>query len=317
MLTEYQIETDLSEKQIEADVASYFGRLSPLFGKTLRLLDIDEQLTGADKRYYQRGVAYFFQFKKPIGLKSTTSLKLPAKPRKNESKLMAIRRFRDANNLDQTPYSVCFPLHGDALTPVNQLQHNILFAHEKPPHSRAMYVCPTVLNSHAYVNAMHVPVWRRPFVHPFERLATRNVLAGTAKFALETAPFLRGHATVVPHVPVASHDHYYSFSIHATDYAFHSPELIGSYRPSRLSDFLGAELRRIALEPDSVASLDVLARRIYESSTEAMTLQVAPPDRQDPIEWIQRYGIELRARFGIRQMLLLVNPDEMNSPWEG
>lgn len=310
MTVSYEIPSGFLEKQIEADVAGYFGYMSPLFGKRLRLLDVNEQVTGADKKHYRNGVAYFFQFKKPIGLKSTSDLKLPIGKRKNESKLMEIRRFRDANSLDQTPYSICFPLHGDAATPVNELQHNVLHGYEMPPHSRAMYVCPTSLNYKEYEESLSEPIWRRWRGNPFLYHQGQTVWGLGAASEIFSAPFLRGHATVIPHVQVTSHDHYYSFSKHATDIAFHSPEIL-TQGPARLSDFLQTEIMRIFREAEATIPIAGLAQKLYEQSLSWAQDRISYPNDNDPLEWIQQHGKILRERFGVRQVIVLADEERL------
>lgn len=306
MATSYQIISDLAEKQIEADVANYFGRLSPFFGKSLRVLNVNEQVTGADKQYKTKGIAYYFQFKAPIGLKSAASSKIPAKPRKNESKMMGIRRFRSANGLLDHPYSICFALHDNEPPTPNLLQHNVLFAHEFPPFSRAMYVCPTVLTEDEYVEEMHVPWWRRPFSRPFYRYEERALRVAGLCQSLSAAPFLRAHATIVPHATVASADHYYSFSRFATDYAFHSPMAIGDGDPNRLSDVLSKQIESIYSDPDSVPRLDDLANRMYSMAREnRLDISVDPPGQQNAIAWLQDYGRKIKSLYGLRQVILM------------
>ncbi|HEY3431394.1 MAG TPA: hypothetical protein VGK09_02490 [Rhodocyclaceae bacterium] len=318
MVTNYQIESDLTEKQIEADVSNYFGRLSPFFGQSLRLLDINEQLTGADKLHKTRGIAFYFQFKAPIGLKSVAAQKLPVVPRKNESKLMGIRRFRYSNKLQDSPYSICFGLHDNEPPTVNQLQHNVLFAHENPPVSRAMYICPTVLLEDEYVQQMHLPWWRRPLAHPFYRHEARQLMVGAICHELSRAPFLRAHATVIPHASVTSADHYYSFSKHATDYAFHSPMVFGDDVPRRLSDFLSKQVEGIYSNIDSVPRLTDLVKRISAAARDYLpNAQVGALEPGNEIALLQAYGQQIKRMYGIRQVIALVD-DRLNmEDWRG
>lgn len=313
-MTNYQLESNLTENQIEADVATYFGRLSPFFGQSLRLLNINEQATGADKLHKTRGIAYYFQFKAPIGLKSAASLKLPITARKNESKLMGIRRFRHSERLEESPYSICFGLHDNKPPTVNQLQHNVLFAHEKPPFSRAMYVCPTELSEKSYVDEMQLPWWRRPFARPFHRDEARQLIVGQACHALSTAPFLRAHATVIPHALVTSADHYYSFSKHATDYAFHSPMVVDNGDPRRLSDFLSKQVEGIFADDESTALLGDLVKQIYTGEREnILGIQLDLPELGNEITWLQSYGKEIKRKYGIRQIIALVDNRDFNN----
>lgn len=318
MVPSYQLESNLAEKQIEADVATYFGRLSPFFGKSLRVLNVNEQITGADKQHKTKGIAYYFQFKAPIGLRSAASLKIPVKPRKNESKLMDIRRFRNLNGLLDEPYSVCFALHDNEPTTPNLLQHNVLFAHEIPPFSRAMYVCPTVLSEEEYVETMHVPWWRRPFSRPFYRHEERMLRVASISQNLSAAPFLRAHATIVPHASVASASHCYSFSKYATDYAFHSPMVIDEGDPGRLSDVLSKQVESIYSDLESVPRLDDLARRIYAVARESnLDIQIDEPVQGDAISWLQDYGRRIKRAYGLRQIILLVDERLDNDEWLG
>jgi hypothetical protein len=308
MVTSYQIESDLTEKQIEADVSNYFGRLSPFFGQSLRLIDINEQLTGADKQHKTKGVVYYFQFKAPIGLKSVADQKLPVAARKNESNLMGIRRFRHSNKLEDQPYSVCFGLHDNKPLTISQLQHNVLFAHESPPFTRALYICPTVLNEVEYAQKMQMPWWRRPFASPFYDHEERTIAIGAVCHDLSAAPFLRAHATIIPHATVTSADHHYSFSKHATDYAFHSPLIVDDGDPRRLSDFMAKQVGDIYSNLDSVPRLEEVAKRISDNVQLYLpNTQIGKPELGNEITWLQDYGREIKKAYGIRQIIASVD----------
>ncbi len=98
MSASYVIEGDLTEDQIEADVAQYPGwRAHDL---PFRVHDVNEQLTGADKMCDVVDPIYI-QFKKSTGLHSVESL--PIKPRSSESALQEIRRFRAGHDLPDNP----------------------------------------------------------------------------------------------------------------------------------------------------------------------------------------------------------------------
>ncbi|MGT2514561.1 hypothetical protein ACVOMT_10265 [Sphingomonas panni] len=70
MSASYVIEGNLSEKQIEADVAKYFGWCA--WGLPFDLRDVDEPLTGADK-LSNVTVPIYAQFKKSTGLRRPTA----------------------------------------------------------------------------------------------------------------------------------------------------------------------------------------------------------------------------------------------------
>jgi hypothetical protein len=308
MTSSYQLISELSEKQIEADVASFFGYMTPIFGKRLKLIDVNEQLTGADKADLTKGRAYFFQFKKPIGLQSTAKLPIPLVPRKNESKLMNVRRFRQHHLLGDFPYSLSFALHGEKTTPVNELQHNVLFQYEQPDLSRAMYICPTTLKIDEYDKLLSVPFWERFWSSPYMGTRYQTVHGLNACSQVSRCPFLRGHVTVVPHTQVTSPDHYYSFAKNGGDIAFHSPTII-TRESSRLSDFLHNELRKFILSPGELPSLVEVAQRVYKISAQIFDREIAPPSSDNSLEWLQSHGKILLEKYSIRQVIIAGNID--------
>src|ERR1043166_7563288 len=123
----YYIRSNLSEKQVEADVAAYLGWCTPVGDEPpFRLLDVDETITGADK-LFNIGTAIYMQFKKSDGLHPTTTVST----RKNKSQLEEIREFRHQQQLEDNP-SLFFQLRAKATT-ANDFQHNVLLAYERPP----------------------------------------------------------------------------------------------------------------------------------------------------------------------------------------
>ena len=113
-MTKYQIKSNLSEKQIEADVAGYFGYCSK--SAPFRLLDTDELKTGADKEditLENNGGLIYIQFKKSEGLRAVSEIQLSN--RKNRCKLEDIREFRCRNGLDDNP-TLYFKLRNKAKT---------------------------------------------------------------------------------------------------------------------------------------------------------------------------------------------------------
>jgi len=301
----FRIASEMSEKQIEADVSNFFGHYSSHFG-SFRLLDVDEQLTGADKQMNWRTVAYFFQFKRPIGLTPLTTV-----PRKQSKQpLMRVRVFRHQNLLDQHPYSVCFELRDrrDSGTP---FQHNVLLRYEQPPISRAIYVCPLSLTEADYVRSMRDDA--HDFDFPFWDWRHQWVLHGEyVARAAERSPFLRGHVSIVPHEEVSSAAHHYSFSKQGTDVAFHQPRLLQA-RPSRLSDFVAKEIRRFAANPELMVSVDHLATTLFEAAQGWSDGALANPgEQEDKIAWLEGHGRLLSSVHGIRQMVALVGNETEN-----
>jgi len=55
-------DSDLSEDQIEADVTSYLGYITPFWSRRFGLKAVDEQLYGSDK-LFDRFVPIYLQFK--------------------------------------------------------------------------------------------------------------------------------------------------------------------------------------------------------------------------------------------------------------
>lgn len=297
----YEIQVELSEKQIEADVAHYFGYVSASLGQLghFRLLDIDEQLYGADKGFVDGAVAYYLQFKKPCVLRpvsaqeALTALPASASPKQH------IRRFRRVEQLEQEPYSVCFQLHDKAKT-ATDFQHNILRRYESPPLTRAMYVCPLAFKHEDYVASMRSS-W--PDVYPFLYRGAQWIRDGAfAVHAASFIPYLRGHAAIVPHADVTSAAHYYSFSRHATDIAFHSPERLYP-GPSRLSDVVVAEMVRY---PEARRPLPELVAYLRDIASTWIAASGTPqPELEDPIAWLGWHGRTLHRLFGIRQVVAL------------
>ena len=69
----FKIESELNEKQIESDVASYLGYVTPLWSRRFRLISVNEQATGADK-LFRRFIPIYLQFKVSQGLNPKASI---------------------------------------------------------------------------------------------------------------------------------------------------------------------------------------------------------------------------------------------------
>ncbi|GMU10065.1 hypothetical protein [Corallococcus caeni] len=300
----YKIESEFLEDQVEKDVANYLGYISRLFGPRFRLLQVDEAITGADGQFNWSGKAFYLQFKKPTGLKNPAVAAIPNVPRKNESELQNIRRFRQAQSLADSPYSLCFELRRKAKT-ATEFQHNVLLSYENPPASRALYVCPTAFTRADYEQAIGGGfLWRffgRFFEAPFT-FADYEIVSNHVRHQVQSAPFLRGHAAIVPHTKVTTADHWYSFSIHGSDIAFHSPEVVRR-GVSRLSDFISEEIAA-ARTFDSLLPLDRLVASLREKANRWAGDTLA--NEEEGLDWLQAHGRMLRQQHGIRQMVVLV-----------
>ncbi|MEM8325039.1 hypothetical protein Q4S25_17375, partial [Morganella morganii] len=289
MTTKYLIESNLSEKQIEADVATFFGMctIATKSVKAFRLLDIDEQKTGADK-LFDCATPIYMQFKKSRGLRSVHEVSISS--RKNRSKLEDIRNFRDINNLEQNP-SLYFKLHKKAKT-ANELQHNILLSYENPPWSRAIYVAPLLLDKDAYYNALCKSAPRiihTPFFDLNYSIHQRNWIS---YFGL--APFLKEHISIPPHERVSNDNHYYAYSESGVDISWHSPQVI-KQEPSRLSDFYNNLFNTVINNEEAMLPQKELAERINRISTEFGY----QPDKNDdsPISNLKKHGDWLRETY--------------------
>lgn len=301
----YELVVELSEKQVEADVAAYFGHVSALAGEygRFRLLDVNEQLTGADKKFEWDATTYFLQFKKPQALIPMSAPEAVKALRANADTKQIIRKFRYDNSLESDPYALCFKLRVKAST-AHDFQHNILLSFEAAPSSRAMYVCPLEISSARYVDLLRQGDWPD---FPFFFRPFQWILEGRhAAFVARTIPFLRGHMAIVPHKRVDSSSHYYSFSSTATDLAFHSPELLAK-GPIRLADFVADEWLRIYREQSPMENvLETIARLrrnipVWDLDGTVNSLDSDLP----PLEWLQWHGRRLLDKTGIRQFVLL------------
>lgn len=220
-------DSELSEDQVEADVSSYLGYVTPLWARRFRLLSVDEQVTGAD-RLLNRFVPIYLQFKVSEGLKPLSfnfSLSSPNRP------LQKIRDFRRSNGINADP-TLYFRLRNIAKT-ATDFQHNILMSFHQPPRQFAMYVAPLTLSIDEYNDNLRASLIDRlftidPFFYREERVFTRTI-----RNYLGIVPFLRGHVSIPPHERVITSEHYYSYSKSGANIAWHSGEkLKGDFRLS-------------------------------------------------------------------------------------
>src|SRR4051794_27372127 len=112
-------ESSLSEDQIEADVASFLGYVTPQWSSRLRLIAVNEQITGADK-LFNRFLPLYLQFKVSEGLVPLSRKPFFSSP----FPLQKIRLYRFNNHLSGDPI-LYFRLREKAKTAVD-FQHNQL-----------------------------------------------------------------------------------------------------------------------------------------------------------------------------------------------
>ena len=209
-------DSDLSEAQVEADVASYLGYITPFWSPRFQLKSVNEQLTGADK-LFDRFIPLYLQFKvseglKPLGFNFTLSS--PNLP------LQSIRNFRRQNSINTDP-TLYFRLREKAPT-ASDFQHNILLSLNLPPRQFAFYIAPLTLSITEYNDSLKASLFDRLFTYDPFRFRDEFRFSGIAKDSIGLMPFLRGHVSIPPHETVTTAEHYYSYSKAGTNIAWHS-----------------------------------------------------------------------------------------------
>ncbi|TSJ46642.1 hypothetical protein [Fluviicola chungangensis] len=223
----YRIQSELSEDQIEADVASYLGYITPFWSRRFQLNAVDEQLTGADK-LFKNFKPIYLQFKVSEGLKNLPRGFQLLSPNRD---LQSIRVFRRREELSRNP-TLYFRLRNKAKT-ANDFQHNILLSLHNPPIQYALYVAPLSLTIEEYNKSLKQSFLERLFIiDPFDYRPI-GITSSIRKRYLGLNPFLRGHISIPPHEVITTSNHYYSYSKSGSDLAWHSGEsLKGDFRLS-------------------------------------------------------------------------------------
>lgn len=299
----YLIRGSLSEPQIESDLAAYFNWCTPIdLNSPFRLIAVNEQLTGADKRF-DSGCAIYMQFKKSTGLHPSWAM--PISRSKTRSRMEDIREFRALNGLEENP-SLFFQLRKKAEKAFH-LQHNVLLAHEVKGRSRAFYVAPLELDKSKYYKVLlsdefrfsGEPIWFRRNLAIRERTLVRY---------LNFSPYLREHVAITPHERVQDHEHFYSYSQTGTDICWHSPQIVGA-GPSRLSDVMSSIVNGVITgRGESITGVAQLLDATLEIS-ERIGLEV--PRAKTSWERMAAYGQELAANYNIRQFLLIADSERL------
>lgn len=247
----FKIDSQLSENQIESDVSSYLGYITPIWSrKRFRLISVDEQLTGADK-LFNRFVPIYLQFKVSQGLNPNATIVQRAlnKPLAN------IITYRKNNALSGNPI-LYFPLRRQAKTAID-LQHNILFKLNDPPLQYSLYIAPLTLEIAEYDKLLDAGWFMRFFpLNPFSQREFEIHDTGLrSNLILGLNPFLKHHVSIPPHTLVNTHNHHYSYSMSAGDVAWHggkvfnddfrlSNQLLKIYNNSYFRDDFGMTLER-------------------------------------------------------------------------
>lgn len=291
-MSRYEIKANLSEKQIESDVSGFFGWMSK--GSPYRLLDIDEQLTGADKKFYDSGFAFFMQFKVSKGLEPAS--KITPSTRRNRSPLESVREFRQKHGLEDDP-TLYFGLRAMAKN-ATDFQHNILMEYANQKFSQAFYVAPLHLDKDEYYNCLFDSA-NRFRAHPYDykryKLYRRDWMSHVGN-----VPFLKEHVSIVPHERVSTHKHHYSYSGTGCGIGWHSPEVI-SERPNRLSDVLKKEINSCIVE-NRLLNLYELSEKLVKDFD-----QEARQQHDEPLERIQDWARKIYSQHRVRMFLFLGN----------
>lgn len=308
-LPPYKINSNLSEKQIEADVATYLGWCSKWL--PFRLLDVDEQATGADK-LFDVTVPIYIQFKKSFGLRPLSAISRTSGP---EGPLQGIRRFRARHKLADNP-TLYFQLREKAKTAVD-FQHNVLFANHQPQRSYAIYVAPLILDRDVYYSDLCAGP--RDLESPWmwqqgKMLTDWGPTSWLSRYDVQ--PFLRKHVSIAPHQRVDTHKHYYAFSEVGDDVSWHSPTPIDG-GPFRLSDFLTQRTRELLNGGSGLPS----PNDGLTAAVEALSLLNLNFDDilsgENAFEKLRSYGRWLHKNFAIRQFLLCSSSKRLQSAKRG
>ncbi|MCF1464602.1 hypothetical protein FS827_25295 [Agrobacterium vitis] len=304
MSPSYLLKSQLSEKQIEADVSFYLGWCSN--DMPFRLLDIDEQETGADKLSTVT-VPIYIQFKKSQGLQPLPPQQL--KRRVVEDKMQSVRRFRRDNMLSDDP-TLFFGLRAMA-EHASDFQHNILLDHHRPESSHAIYVAPLHLDKERYfvdllTGKRHLDdpwIWKRA-----ELLSDVGLRAWLSRYAFQ--PFLRNHISIAPHERVSTHRHFYAFSASGDEVSWHSPSVVPG-GPFRLSDFMTSRVRQMIAGTGDLPSPEQ-ALGVCEYVAERYNFDI-PGLRSSgtAFDRLRHYGRWLHKAHDIRQILLCADREKI------
>ncbi|SDG32213.1 hypothetical protein SAMN04487996_117148 [Dyadobacter soli] len=293
----FRLRSQLSENQIESDVASYLGCITPIWSARFRLISVNEQLTGADK-LFNRFLPIYMQFKVSQGLKPERSFT----DRIVRTPLTRIIQYREENNLSGNPI-LYFQLRRQARM-ATDFQHNILFKLNQPPDQFSLYIAPLTLNDSEYYKLMHPKWYMRlspfdPFLHRelavHDAVIRKNILLGNN-------PFLRHHISIPPHTLVDTHEHHYSYSQTGGDVAWHGGEL-------RQGDFrLSTQMNRILNYFYNSSNIgftaESFAEFIVKFRQENGMSEYTGRDNDARVDTIRNFAYQLLQQYGITLMLL-------------
>lgn len=217
----FKIESELNEDQIEKDVASYLGYVTPLWSRRFRLISVNEQTTGADA-LFRRFIPIYLQFKVSQGLNPKANIL----ERFKKYPLANIIKFRKQNELGGNPI-LYFQLRKMA-NRATDFQHNILFRLNNEPNQFALYVAPLTLELDEYEKKMNQDWYRRYLrLEPFNSRNSEIFDSSYSRsFDLGSNPFLRHHISFPPHKITNTHKHHYSYTKSGGNLAWHGGEIL-------------------------------------------------------------------------------------------
>lgn len=308
----YKIFSELTEKQIEADVANFFGWISPIESRLpYILLDVNEQITGADKKY-DSVIPIYMQFKVSEGLTQLNHSLINRIPTNRITPiippLQAIRIFRKENELYDRP-TLYFKLREKAKNALD-FQHNVLLRLSCLGKAYAFYVAPLTLFRKEYEEMLFAKS-ERFLLDPFyyERIEKIHQLKWVSYFG--RVPFLRAHVSIIPHENVDSANHFYSFSTTGTEIAWHSGKIM-TRSASRLVEILWYIFSRAFNSIESWNNCAQYLRSLKGLSKEiGLSNQNSFSNEELPVRSLLNFGNELYQAYNIRQWLLLASSDSL------
>ncbi|MBS1662041.1 MAG: hypothetical protein JST68_13440 [Bacteroidetes bacterium] len=290
----YKIKSELSEKQIESDIATYLGLITPPGQNAFRLIDENEQLTGADKQF-DRIIPIYLQFKVSEGLKPLGGYW----PAPKIFPLQAIRQFRSRNGFADNP-TLYFKLR-DRTIHATDFQHNVLLKTAEISDGNAYYVAPLTLRLEEYESFTDLGE-DRFLLHPFY-YHDISVYKDALPTLLSHIPFLRRHISIRPHQRVSSSDHYYSYSRNGGEIAWHSPAVVDE--DARLSERLKSIFSAAISYAENGLSTEEMALRIRRSNLFIEFIDDSVYGDNQATRVIQDFGSQLYREYSIRQFLIL------------
>ncbi|WP_026769104.1 hypothetical protein [Asinibacterium sp. OR53] len=299
-MRKFRLDSELSEKQIEADVATFFGWISPEGQMPFQLIDTNEQIYGADK-IFDYVIPIYIQFKVARGLSPIPRFDMTPSP------LKRIQRFRQQNNLFHNP-TLYFKLNNLAKNAA-EYQHNILYELAHTPNVYAFYVAPLTLDKNEY-NQLLFDKDHRYYTHPFYYELEHKIRASQSVTMIRGMPFLRAHISIFPHERVRSSNHYYSFSPNGTEIAWHSPQNLAN-RINRLSDVLSGILNISFAYKNRWFFIDEYAR-VTDSLRRGLVINENNNNAENSMDRITEFGRELYVKYDIRQILLVTTNESLS-----